>query len=326
MPDDKYDIIIIGGGPAGLTAAIYTLRKELKTLIVSQDLGGQVAITNEVENYPGFDLISGPELITKFRQQVEKFSSSQSGEAGGKIILDQVVKIEPHESHYKVKANNQEFESLAVILAFGLTPRDLGGVPGEDKFKGRGISFCATCDAPLYKGKTVAIVGGGNSALEAVEELTKIAKKVYLIHRKDTFRGDQILIDRLPSYKNLEQLLNSDIVEFIGEQKLEKIIVKNSAGKKEVEVDGVFLEIGHITKTDWLKDFVDLNKQGEIIIDDKCLTSRPGIFAAGDVTTLAYKQIIIAAGEGAKAALSAYNYISKKTGVTAPPDWGKFRG
>jgi thioredoxin reductase len=276
-----------------------------------------VAITNEIENYPGFDFISGPELMTKFRKQVEKF--------GGKFAFDQVLGLEKTDAGFKIKTSNGEYESLAVILAFGLTPRSLG-VPGEDKFKGRGVSFCATCDAPLCKGQTVAVVGGGNSAMEAVEELSRVAKKVYLLHRRETFVADKILVDRLGTYQNLEKFLNCEIVEFQGDKKLEKILVQDKSGQREnfeLVVDRVFLEIGYITKTDWLKDSVPLNERGEIIIDDRCATSVPGIFAAGDVTTLAYKQIVISAGEGAKAALSAYNYISKKTGVIAPPDWGK---
>ncbi len=318
MPN-KYDVIIVGGGPAGLTAAIYTLRKTLKTLIIAQDLGGQVAITSEIENYPGFDFISGPDLITNFRQQVEKF--------GGQFVFEEVIRIEAQKNHYQVKTSNNQYQALAVILAFGLTPRSLE-VPGEDKFKGRGVSFCATCDAPLYKGKTVAVVGGGNSALEAVEELSRVAKKVYLIHRRDEFRGDQILVDRLKEYKNLEQILSSEIIEFKGDKKLESIIIQDNREQNknwELEIDGVFLEIGYITKTDWLKDLVDLSEYGEIIIDDKAQTSRAGIFAAGDVTTLPYKQIVVSAGEGAKAGLSAYNYVSQHTGVVAPPDWGKFK-
>jgi len=316
MSDNEYDVIIVGAGPAGLTAAIYTQRKGLKTLILSQDLGGQVVITSEIENYPGFDSISGPELVDKFRKQVEKF--------GGKIVFGEVVGLEKGEV-FKVKTSNAEYQAKAVILAFGLTPRSLG-VPGEDKFKGRGISFCATCDAPLYKGKTVALVGGGNSAMEAVEELTAVAAKVYLIHRRDVFTGDKVSVDRLAKYQNLEKFLGCDIVEFKGDKKIESLVLRDKTGKKpdqELKVDGVFLEIGHITKTEWLKGVIELDESGQIIRDDKCVTSEKGIFAAGDVTTLAYKQIVISAGEGAKAALSAYNYISKSTAFTAPPDWGR---
>ncbi|MFA6534030.1 MAG: FAD-dependent oxidoreductase [Patescibacteria group bacterium] len=317
MPTNHYDVIIIGAGPSGLTAAIYTLRKELKTLIISPDIGGQVAITNEIENYPGFDFTSGPDLMTKMRKQAEKF--------GAKFVFEEAVGLTQTADGWQVKTTNSEYSAIGVILAFGLTPRSLG-VPGEEKFKGRGVAFCATCDAPLYKGKTVAVVGGGNSAMEAVHELGKIAKKVYLLHRGKSFTADQVEVEQSAGFSNLEQFLSSEIVEFKGDKKLEQIVVHDLTNEKpnfELAVDGVFLEIGYITKTDWLKGVLDLNDKGEIKIDDRCVTSAAGIFAAGDVTTLAYKQIVISAGEGAKAALSAYNYISKKTGVTAPPDWGR---
>lgn len=300
-----------------MTAAVYTLRKELKTLIIAQDLGGQVAMTHEIENYPGLDLISGPELITKMRQQVEKF--------GGQFVFDQVTKIELIDGGYQVRTNTGEFTTVAIILAFGLTPRGLG-VTGEEQFKGRGISFCATCDAPFYKGKTVAVVGGGNSAIGAVIELTKIAKKVYLLHRREVFVADSILVERLDTFDNLEKILDVDIVGFKGDKKLEKIVIQDKTGQKadfELAVDGTFLEIGHIAKTDWLKGLIDLTEAGQIIVDERGQTNQAGIFAAGDVTTSPYKQIVIAAGDGAKAALAASNYISKTTGKTILPDWGK---
>ena len=317
MSDNKYDVIIIGGGAAGMTAAIYTSRKGLRTAIISQDLGGQMSMTNEIENYPGVELTSGPDLVNRFRAQAEKF--------GAEIFLNQVTDVAAIDSGFKVSTSTAEYVALAVILAFGLTPRSLG-VPGEDKFKGRGVSFCATCDAPFYKNKVVAVVGGGNSALEAVEELSGVATKVYLIHRNDSFRAEQILIDRLKTLPNVEVLMQSAIEEFEGETKLKSVVVRDLTGTKtdfELTVDGVFLEIGYITKTDWLKNLVDLNERGEIAINAKAETSRAGLFAAGDVTTLLYKQIVISAGEGAKAALSAAQYIAKTTGRIAPPDWGK---
>lgn len=313
----KYDVIIVGGGPSGLTAALYSARKELKTLVIAQDIGGQVTITNEIENYPGIDFISGPELMTNFRKQVEKF--------GGKFAFEEAIEVEKTADGFRVKTTSHEYEATAVILAFGLTPRSLG-VPGEDKFKGRGVAFCATCDAPLYKGKTVAVVGGGNSAIEAVTELCKIATKVYLIHRRDVFVADQVEVDRLKTFSNLEILLKHEIVEFKGSNRLETIVVKDNSGQKEnfeLTVDGTFLEIGYITQTKWISSLIDLNDKGEIAVDAKCATSVPGIFAAGDVTDLAYKQIVISAGEGAKAALSAYKYISHINGLMPIPDWGK---
>ncbi|MBI5621640.1 FAD-dependent oxidoreductase [Candidatus Falkowbacteria bacterium] len=314
----KYDVIIVGAGPAGLAAAIYTLRKEFSTLLISEDIGGQVTITNEVENYPGIDFATGPDLMTAFRKQVDKF--------GGKFDFARVEKIEKNGDGFSVAANNgKTYSATVVILAFGLTPRSLG-VPGEDRLKGRGVAFCATCDAPFYKGKTAAIVGGGNSAMEAVEELCKVAKQVYLLHRGAQFdRAEQILVDKLPSFPNLKVFLNSEVVEFLGDKKLEKILVHDNTLQQEnfeLTVDGCFLEIGYITQTKWLGGLVKLTDRGEIAINERCETSVPGLFAAGDVTTLPFKQIVISSGEGAKAALSAAQYISRATGREVKPDWG----
>ncbi|MFA5358728.1 MAG: FAD-dependent oxidoreductase [Patescibacteria group bacterium] len=312
--ENQYDVVIVGGGPAGIVAAIYAARKQLNTVIITPDLGGQMAITNHIENYPGFENISGPELVNKFRLQVEKL--------GGKFIFDQVVGIEPVDSIFKVKTSGREFMTRTVVLAFGLTPRGLD-VPGEEKFKGRGIAFCATCDAPLYKGKTVAVVGGGNSAMEAITELSKIATKVYATHRGDKFStADPVEVEKISGYANVEVMLNSEITGFIGDKKLEKILVHNNKNEKpdfELAVDGVFLEIGYVTKTDWLKGFVDIDEKGHVLINEKAETSRPGVYAAGDVTNTTYKQIVISGGEGAKAALSAYKYLNNSKTVT--PDW-----
>jgi thioredoxin-disulfide reductase len=313
-----YDTIIIGAGSAGLAASIYASRRALKTLVISEDIGGQAISANHIENYPGFNFISGSELMMKFQAQAKKF--------GAEFITDEVMKIEKAGDKFMVNTNAKKFETNSVILAFGLSHRHLG-VPGEEKLIGRGITYCATCDAPLYKNKTTAVIGGGSSALDAALLLSKLCPKVYLIHRRDKFTGEEILIKQVNEAKNIELVLNSEILEFKGENKLEKIIVKNLGNeKREIEAEGAFVEVGFIAKTDWLEDSVKLDEKKQVIINDKCETSVPGILAAGDITTIIYKQVVISAGEGAKAALSAYKYLQSK-GLTrgASVDWGQIK-
>jgi len=306
----KYDVAIVGGAAAGLTAAIYTSRKALKTLVITKDIGGQASMAGVIENYPGFLMTDGPSLMLKFKEQAEKVETE--------FLYSEVVEIKKDGEIFIIKTNTDEIHCLAVILAFGLTPRDLG-VPGESQLKGRGVAHCATCDGPLYKGKVVAVVGGGNSALEAVDYLARLASKVYLVHRQDKFRGDAILVQKMEELANLEKFLNAQIVEFKGDKKLEAMIVRAGEESKEVAVDGVFLEIGYEAKTGFVKNLVEMDERGQVKVNEKCETSTPGVFAAGDVTTLPYKQVVISAGAGAKAGISAYNYISKNPNIL--PDW-----
>jgi len=310
----KYDVIIIGGGPAGLTAAIYCLRRELKTLNIAKAIGGQAGLASEVQNWPGEKSIGGFELTQKMFEQAKALSAE--------FVSNEVSAIEKTAVGFKVKTNGDDHETAAIILAFGLTPRDLG-VPGEEKFKGRGVSYCATCDGPLFKNKTVAVVGAGNSALEAAEYLSKLTAKVYLISNAAKFSGEETLVNQVKELKNIEIDVSSQAKEIIGEDKVESLTVldKTDGSEKSIKLDGIFVEIGHTPKTDWLKGTVDLNEKGEIVTDKATLTSQEGIFAAGDCTDVGYKQMIIAAGEGAKAALSAYKYIAAKKGGVAKPDW-----
>ena len=318
MADNKYDVIIIGAGPAGLTAGIYCSRRQLKTLIIAKSLGGQAALASEIENWPGIKSISGVELMNNFKEQTDKLGVTYN--------FNEVKTIEKNSDGFVVKTNKDNLETKAVILAFGLTPRDLG-VPGEERLKGRGVTYCAICDGPFYKGKTVAVIGSGNSALEAAEYLSKLAAKVYLINNKDQFNVEPYLIDEVKSIPNIEMYCFTQIKEIKGENKVQSIIIKDSRGEdeKEIAVDGIFIEIGHEAKTDWLKEIVDLNGKKEIIINYENQTSAKGIFAAGDCTNTEYKQIIIAAGEGAKAALQTYKYVVSKEGLFLKPDWGKCR-
>jgi len=318
MNNKIYDTIIIGAGAAGLTAALYTARRMLKTLIISRDIGGQTATTSEIENYPGFETIDGIALMTKFKKQAEKF--------GTQFVTGPVTKIKKEKDLFKIITTTDNYLARTVILGFGLSERELE-VPGEKEFKGRGVSYCATCDAPLYKNKVVAVVGGGNAALDAAELLSKIANQVYLIHRRDKFSGEQILIERINQTKNIELILTSQVLEIKGDDKIKSIIIgnfPNGENKKELTIDGLFVEIGNIAKTEWLRDLLKLNDRGEIVITADCETNVPGIFAAGDVTNITYKQIVISAGEGAKAALQAYRYLqSKNLDLKEVGDWGK---
>lgn len=314
MSKDLYDIIIIGAGPAGLTAGLYTSRRSLKTLIISKDLGGQASISYEVENYPGVELTDGLALMQKFAKQAQKF--------GARIKYGEVEKISKQKNEFSVEAAEETFHSKAIILAFGLTPRNLN-VPGEKEFRGRGVSYCATCDGPLFKNKNIAVIGGGNSALEASEYLSKIAKKIYLIHRRNEFRGEKILLNEIEKNKKIEMVTSSEILEIKGQQLVESIIIKDNGHDKtkEIKVNGVFVEIGYSAKTDFIKNIVKTNKIGEIIADKDSNTSESGIFACGDVTNTTYKQIVISAGEGAKAALQAYKYLSLLKEENILPDW-----
>jgi thioredoxin reductase (NADPH) len=320
----KYDVIIVGAGPAGLTAGIYTSRRALKTLIISRGLGGQAALAFTVENYPGYLAINGFELMKKFEEQAKKF--------GVEFIYDEVLDIKPKDKVYVVKTRNKEFEAKAVILASGKIPRKLD-VHGEEKFDGKGISYCATCDLPMFKNKTIAVVGGGNSALDAALYGSEIAKRVYLIHRRDQFRGFESLVREVKKKKNIELVLSSVVTEFKGDKFLKSVVVKNVAtGKsKEIPVDGCFIEIGWVVQTDWLRDLVKLDENGQIVINQNCETYypdgsavRPGIFAAGDVTTVPFKQIVVSAGEGSKAALQAYNYLHGVLPAFSA-DWAKLK-
>lgn len=313
--DKTYDLIIVGAGPAGLTASIYATRRLLKTLIISMDVGGQVALTGEVENYPGFELITGFELSEKFKKQAEKW--------GAEFAFDEVVKVEKKDG-FTVKTKKEKYKAKAIIFSFGLTPRKLN-VPGEEEFKGKGVTYCATCDGPLYKNKTIAIVGGGNSAMEAAVYLSTLAKKVYLIHRSDEFQSAAHLLDRSRKLKNIEFYCHTQIKEIKGDKKVTSAIITNTKNKteEELKLDGVFIEIGYESKSQWLKGLVKLNQKGEIITNRDAETSEPGIFAAGDCSDAHYKQIVISSGEGAKASLQAYKYIVENGGGKAAPDWGK---
>jgi len=314
-----YDVIIVGGSAAGLTAALYSARLGLTTLVITKDIGGQMLLTNEIQNYPGFELISGFELANRLKEQAELY--------GAQFIYEEVVGIEEDRECpglcFRVRTTRADYHSTAVILALGKTPKDLG-VPGEQELKGRGVSYCAVCDGPLFKGKTVAVVGSGDQALEAVNYLAKVAANIYLIHNYDMPIGSEDMVRQVLSLPNVKAIPNSKVLELRGSSKLEKAIIYNtkSGEVRELALDAIFIEIGYVAKTEFLRGFVQLNSKKEVITDKEGNTSRQGVFAAGDVTDTPYKQAVISAGQGCAAALSAYNYIQRLRGRTAVrSDW-----
>ena len=305
-----YDVIIIGSGPAGFTAGIYAARREMKALIIGKETGGQLIWAAEIENYPGFKKIQSFELINNMREQVVNL--------GVETKNSEVKEIKKAKDLFILKTEKEEHKAKTVIIAMGLSPRRLA-IPGEERLTSKGISYCANCDGPFYKGKTVAVIGGGNSALDAAEVLSKIAQKVYLVHRRNEFRGFEALVEEVKAKENIELVLNSEVVEIMGADKLEKIKMKNvkSAEEKEINLDGLFIEVGRIAHTDLVGDLVKRDEKDQIIVDAKAQTSTPGVFAAGDVTNSEFKQITIACGQATIAALSAYQYLQLKSGGSA---------
>jgi thioredoxin-disulfide reductase len=305
--NEIYDTIILGTGPAGFSAAIYAARRNMKTLLIGRELGGQVIWASEIENYPGLKSISNLELITKMKEHVEEF--------GVEIINQEVLKIQKSEDDiFIIFIQGKQFFTKTIIIAMGLTPRRLS-IPGEKELTGKGVSYCATCDGPFFKKKIVAVIGGGNSALSAAEILSNIAEKVYLIYRGDKFRAFENLISRVDSRENIEILMNCQVSQIIGENKVEKIIIKNDANNSESEIfiNGVFIEIGRVASSEILSGLLELDEKNQIITDEKGGTSNKGIFAAGDIINRQYKQIVIACGQGAVAALAAYEYLQLKS-------------
>ncbi|MHB8781691.1 MAG: NAD(P)/FAD-dependent oxidoreductase, partial [Candidatus Geothermincolia bacterium] len=299
-----YDLIIVGAGPAGLAAAVYSARKLLKTLIVSKDVGGQAAWSSDVENYLGYQYVSGIELVEKFREHVEEFDLEL--EEGS-----DVKELRPVDGAFAVEMEDgRVFDSQGVIIAAGKRPRELG-VPGEAEFLRRGITYCATCDAPLFPRKDVAVVGGGNSALDAAIQLGGIANQVYLLVLNDALDADPVLQEEAKSLENVHFLMRTQVTGISGQLLVEQLTYRDLAAgeERQLAVQGVFIEIGSIPATEWLRGLIELNQWNEIQVDCDNRTNVPGVFAAGDITSVSEKQIIVAAGEGAKAALVAYKWL-----------------
>ncbi len=298
-----YDIIIIGAGAAGMTAALYAIRAGMKTIILEKmGIGGQITLTEAVENYPGFSFISGPDLMDKFEQHIKKF--------GVEVVYEEVHEVKLGNGSHIVVTDNTEYETHAVIVATGSNPRKLG-VPGEEKFIGRGISYCAVCDGPFFKDKEVAVVGGGDAAIKESIYLTQIVKKVTVIHRRDKLRAEKILQNQAFANPKIEFIWDYVVDRVLGTEFFEGLVIKNvHTGKtREMKVNGVFVYIGHIPNT----KFIDIAKttNGLIITDDCVKTSQAGIYAAGDCRDTCLRQIATCVGDGALAAYNAGEYVER---------------
>lgn len=305
--NNLYDVVIIGAGPAGITAAIYAVRKNLSTLLVSKDLGGQAAISGDIENYLGYSLIQGPELAQKFRQHLSEFKD-------GLTFLEgvELVNLKKVDGTFEVDtADGKTYQGKAVIIATGREPKLLG-VPGEKEFLGRGVSTCAVCDAPLFRNKIVAVVGGGNSAMDAVYTLAKIAQKVYIININPELTGDEILRKQVLGASNVVHIGKAKTLKILGNGKVTGLEYQDLTTNetKQIQVDGVFIEIGYTPSTAFDK-LTQKDQWGEIKVNEDLETGIPGLFAAGDVNNLWGEQIVIAAGEGSKAALKAADYLAR---------------
>lgn len=307
MSDSTFDLIIVGAGPAGLTAYLYARRSLLKVLLLDKGpIGGQVLYTDLIENYPGFpEGISGFELIELMKKQVEKLGLQfREGEVGALEV----------EEGYKVLtlSSGERLRAKAVILALGAKPKKLG-VPGERELTGKGVSYCAICDGPFFRGGEIAVVGGGNTALQEALFLTKFASKIYLIHRRDTFRATPILQERVKASSQIELKLNREVIKILGKDRVEGLLLRNkhTGEDEELSVAGVFIFIGYEPETAWLRGKLDLNEQGFIITSKEMETTLPGVFACGDCVSKKFRQIINACGEGAVAALNAEEYLKE---------------
>ncbi len=304
----KFDVIIIGAGPAGYTAAIYTSRAKRETLIISGILpGGQLMLTTEVENYPGFsEGIMGPELMTTMRKQTERMGTT--------IIDDEVVNVDFRRKPFKILTYSEEYEADAVIIATGATPRKLG-VKGEQEFSAKGVSYCATCDGPFFRNQEIVVAGGGDSAMEEAMFLTKFAKNVHVVHRKDRLRASKIMQDRAFENNKIKFHWNSVIEEIKGNEKVNQIMIRNvSTNQQEtMSIGGLFVAIGHEPNTKLFKGQIELDDQGYIALKNHTHTNIDGVFAAGDVHDHRYRQAITAAGFGCMAAIDVDRYLSENS-------------
>jgi thioredoxin reductase (NADPH) len=301
-----YDVIIIGSGPAGFTSGIYTSRAKLKTLIISGSLpGGQLMTTSEVENYPGFpNGIFGPELMMNMRQQAERFGTT--------VVDDEVLKVDFKNRPFLISTHSESYEGRAILLCTGASPRKLG-IDGEQEFGGKGVSYCATCDGPFFKGEEIAVIGGGDTAIEEATFLTKFGKSVKIIHRRDFLRASKILQEKAFENSKIQFIWNHVVTRIGGNKKIESIDIKDlTTGKiQNLSVGGLFVAIGHEPNTSIFKDQLELDDKGYVVIKDNTRTSVEGVFAAGDVHDYRYRQAVTAAGFGCMAALDVEKWLSE---------------
>jgi thioredoxin reductase (NADPH) len=301
----KEKVVIIGSGPAGLTAALYAARANLEPVVISgNQLGGQISITNEVENYPGFpDGTTGPELVEFMQKQAERF--------GARVVIDEVTEVDFHSgSPFTVKTHGETYEAETVIVCVGASPRRLD-VPGEEEFIGRGVSFCATCDGFFFRDKDVIVVGGGDSAMEEGLFLTRFAKEVRVVHRRDELRAGEALKRRAFANDKVSFIWDTVVEEIIGNGKVEKIRLRNvkTDESSELETDGVFIFIGHYPNSSLFEGQLEMDKVGYLITDERMMTSVPGVFAAGEIQDSVFRQIATSVGQGCAAAMMAERWL-----------------
>jgi len=312
----EFEIIIVGAGPAGLSAGIYVARQNVSCLVISKDLGGQMNLIPRLENYPGAIMSSGPILAKTLETQYLSFK--------GEIVYDTVEKIDEAEGGFKIKTTRSEYKAKAIVLAPGKVPNMLG-LENESQYFNKGIHYCTKCDAPFYQGRITASVGVGSYLLESGLLLSRMASKMYLILRGSKLAGDKDLVAAVENNKNIEIVTQSSVKAISGNSVLQQITIVDSSGAEKIlDVDALFIEMGSKINLDYVKHLVKINTKGEIEIESGGMTSHPAIFAAGDATTIPYKQIIVACGDGSNAGLSAFNYIEKlkgKPGLRA--DWKK---
>jgi len=296
------DLIIIGAGPSGITASVYAARKRMNFLVITKDIGGQAAWSSDIENYPGYQLITGPDLVAKFQEHMDKYGIQLREN-------EEVIGLEKKDGLIHIKTTRAGYEAKTVIIASGKKVKEIG-VPGEREYKNKGVAYCVTCDGPLFAEKDVAVIGGGNSALDAAIQMMNIANKVYLINITDGFAGDPIMQEKIKDNPKVKILHNTRVESIIGDKFVKGINIDTRGRKEFLEVNGVFIEIG-LMPNSWFAKGLDMNEKGEIKVNCANETSVPGIFASGDVASVPEKQIIIAAGDGAKAALGAFRYLAR---------------
>lgn len=296
-----YDLVIIGAGPAGITAAVYAARKKMDPLVITKDIGGQASLSGDIQNYTGYQFITGPELAIKFEEHMRKFNFEIKEN-------EEVKELISKKGTFLVKTDKDNYQAKTVIVASGKRSRELG-VTGEREFRNKGLTYCATCDGPLFAGRDVAVIGGGNSALDAALQLIKIVNHIYIINITDSLTGDGIMQEKIRADNKVSIFNNSRVKEILGDSFVQAIKIEEDKEEKILDVQGIFVEIGLIPNSEFAS-YLEKNERKEIVVNQRNETNIPGIFAAGDVTNVPEKQIIIAAGEGAKAVLSAFRYLS----------------
>ena len=297
-----YDLVIVGAGPAGITAGVYAARKRMNFLIITTDIGGQASLSWDIENYIGYQFITGPELVQKFKEHLQQFDVElREGE--------KATAVEKPGDTVLIKTDKEEYSAETVIVASGRRRKKLG-VEGEDEFKNKGVTYCATCDGPLFAGMDVAVIGGGNSALDATLQLIKIAKRIYLIEATPQLTADRIMIQKAKESGKVSLYTGTKIKRIYGDHFVQGIEIEKDNKAENLPVGGIFIEIGSTPASDFVTGVIK-NERGEIMVNCSCETNIVSIFAAGDVTNVPAKQIIVACGEGAKACISAFDYVNR---------------